>query len=402
MATNTLLTINKITQEAQRVLHEKLNFISNINTQYDGQFAVQGAKIGDSIRIRLPARFTTRKDSSTFTATNYVEQSSTLQLNHKYGIDLNFTADDLALSMDDFSSRVIEPAMAQLAADVEAVVLADAIVTGGAIYTSGTGGSTYLDWAKAGALLDYRAAPKGNGRSALLDPMGQATIVDSLKGSLQPSAEISKQYLEGAMGRAAGFDWYSNTKLPTIAIGADVAGATTSAVTVDGATSLVCDSFANAQVIKKGTAITVADCYDVNYETKGTLGFLKSFIVTADVTCTTAGVATLSVLPIYFTNKGRQNVSAFPGSGKVVTILGEANTVQQVKLAFAKDFMVFATADLILPKGVEAASRSNYEGISVRMVKVYNQADDSVDTRFDILFGSKVIRPELAVSVLSR
>ena len=45
---NTLLTSDVITNEAQRILHQKLNFIGSINRQYDDQFAKSGAKIGNN------------------------------------------------------------------------------------------------------------------------------------------------------------------------------------------------------------------------------------------------------------------------------------------------------------------------------------------------------------------
>jgi hypothetical protein len=48
------------------------------------------------------------------------ESSVTLQLATQKGVDLNFSSSELTLSMDDFSSRIIEPAMSVLAANIEA------------------------------------------------------------------------------------------------------------------------------------------------------------------------------------------------------------------------------------------------------------------------------------------
>ena len=50
---NTILTPTAVTREALRVLHQKLNFIGNINRTYDDSFAQSGAKIGDSLKIQL-------------------------------------------------------------------------------------------------------------------------------------------------------------------------------------------------------------------------------------------------------------------------------------------------------------------------------------------------------------
>ena len=57
---NTLLTPTAVTREALRILHQKLNFIGSIDRQYDDQYAKTGAKIGDSLKIRLPNEYTVR------------------------------------------------------------------------------------------------------------------------------------------------------------------------------------------------------------------------------------------------------------------------------------------------------------------------------------------------------
>ncbi len=57
---NTLLTPTAVTREAQRILHQKLNFVGKINRQYDDSYAKSGAKIGDSLKIRLPNEYTVR------------------------------------------------------------------------------------------------------------------------------------------------------------------------------------------------------------------------------------------------------------------------------------------------------------------------------------------------------
>ena len=51
---NTLLTPTQVTREALRILHQKLRFVGSINRQYDDSFAKKGAKIGDTLKIRLP------------------------------------------------------------------------------------------------------------------------------------------------------------------------------------------------------------------------------------------------------------------------------------------------------------------------------------------------------------
>ena len=54
---NNLLTISKITNEALMVLENELTFTSEVDRNYDDQFAVVGAKIGATVNVRRPGRF---------------------------------------------------------------------------------------------------------------------------------------------------------------------------------------------------------------------------------------------------------------------------------------------------------------------------------------------------------
>ena len=57
---NTILTATAVTREALRVLHQKLNFVGTITRDYDDRFAQQGAKVGDTLKIRLPNQYAVR------------------------------------------------------------------------------------------------------------------------------------------------------------------------------------------------------------------------------------------------------------------------------------------------------------------------------------------------------
>ena len=80
-------------REALRVLHQKLNFIGNVTRSYDDSFAKKGAKIGDSLKIRLPNQYTVRS-GATLSAQDTTESSTTLQVATQKGVDLNFTSAD--------------------------------------------------------------------------------------------------------------------------------------------------------------------------------------------------------------------------------------------------------------------------------------------------------------------
>src|SRR5690242_20147185 len=215
---NNLLTPTMITREALRVLHQKLNFIGNVNKQYDSQFAKSGARIGNTLNVRLPAKFTVRTTAAA-SYQDHVERSTPLVQASQYGVDVSFTSVELALSLDDFSKRIINPAMAQLASKIES----DALTAAYKLVPNYTGTTstdiTYLQFQQNGQALTQALAPVDDSRTACLSPRSRVNFSDAVKGLFQDSSAIAEAYKEGIMGRTGGFDCYENTLIPTFTIG---------------------------------------------------------------------------------------------------------------------------------------------------------------------------------------
>ena len=110
----TLLTIDMVTLEALRVLHGSCSFIKNINRDYDSQFARDGAKIGDTLRIRKPPKYTVRT-GRVMSGQNATETYVSLPVTNQKGVDLDFTSAEFTLSIDKFSDRFLRPSMTVLA-----------------------------------------------------------------------------------------------------------------------------------------------------------------------------------------------------------------------------------------------------------------------------------------------
>lgn len=393
MATNALLTPDMITREALRVLHQKLNFVGNIDRQYDNSFANEGAKIGDTLRIRKPNRYVAA-DGATFAARNTNEESVSLPVTKQKHVGMEFTSKDLTLDIDDFSSRIIEPAMAVLASTVEADALTMTRDVFSQVGTPGTTPTlkTFLEGRKK--LNDF-LAPMAQ-RCALVNTQTSVDIVDSVKGLFQDSSEISKQYKEGMMGRTAGFDWYENTLIERQEVDAANQSYDTSAASTEGDSTLAVDTGTGA--IKAGQRFTIANVFDVHPETKATTNRLKQFVVTADYA---GGSGSIAFAPAVYASAtdGRKNVDALPANNADVTFLSTASTNFDQNLVFQKDAFTFATADLVLPKGLDFASRQTYDGISLRIIRDYDLTNDQIQTRCDILYGFAAQRPELAAIV---
>lgn len=392
---NTILTPSAVTREALRILHQKLNFIGSINTQYDDSFAKTGAKIGDSLKIRLPNEYVIRS-GATMVPQDTVEQSVTLQVATQKGVDLNFTAVDLTLSLDDFSKRIIEPAMAVLASNIEADALSMALDVYQVVNNIGSA-ATLRTALTARKLLTDSLTPSSD-RTLLLNTQDNLDLVDALKGLFQDSTEIAKQYREGKVGRTAGFgDIFENTLLSSQATGTALA-ATTYTVNGAGQTGSGVIVATGATTFKRGDVVAFAGTNRVHPETKVDTGNAQQFVVTADYA---GGAGTLAISPAIVTSGGRQNVTASPTNGGAVTKIGGASAIYRPSLAFHKDAFAFTTADLIMPDGVDWKARETFEGISMRMIRQYTIANDQFPARVYVLYGYKTLRAQLAARILS-
>jgi hypothetical protein len=78
-------------------------------------------------------------------------------------------------------------------------------------------------------------------------------------------------------------------------------------------------------------------------------------------------------------------------------MVGSALTSYPQNLIYHKDAISFATADLLLPQGVDMASRQVHNGISLRIVRQYDINNDRLPCRIDVLYGFSAIRPVTAV-----
>lgn len=389
---NTILTDSVITKEALRILHQKLNFIGSMNRQYDDQFAQEGAKIGDSLRIRLPNKYTVRS-GATLSAQDTAETNTTLQVSTQKGVDLNFTSVDLTLSLDDFSKRILEPAMAQLASAMESDAFS---MINDVPYSVGAQGSavTFKNILESRKVLADNLAPS-NDRTLILNTQDNVDLVDALKGLFQDSSTISQQYKEGMVGKTAGFNAiYENTLLPSFVNGAGT-GYLVNGASQTGS-SLIVDTGTGA--LPKGTMFTLAGVFAVHPESRLSTGVLQKFVVTSNYA---GGAGTVSIYPAITTSGARQTVNASPADNVGMTIIGGSTNDFTQSLAFQKDAFTFATADLVKPKGVDFCARESYDGISMRVVRAYDINNDQFPCRLDVLYGFKAIRPELACRIIA-
>ena len=398
---NTNLTIDKITREALMILENNLGFAKGVNREYSSEFANGGAKIGDTVRVRKPAQYTVRSGAA-LSAQDHTETSVNVALDNQKGVDISFTSKELTLDIDDFSKRILEPAISQIAnqIDHDGLLLAKEVYN--AVGVPGTTPSTLKTYLEAGAKMDYMSAPMGN-RCVALEPTAQVEIVDSLKGLFQSSEQIKNQYEQGNMGLAAGFKWSMDQNIYTHTVGPLGGTPLMDGATADGASAIVTDGWtaSAASRLAVGDIFTIAAVFSVNPRSKQSTGQLQQFVVREAFSSDGSGDGTIQISPSIVASGAAQNVTNVPADNAALTVLGAASTITPVNMAYHKDAFTLATADLMLPKGVHDAAvvRDKQLGISIRMVRQYDINTDTMPMRLDVLYGWKAIRPELACRI---
>jgi hypothetical protein len=396
---NSLLTIDMITRKALEILENNLVITRNVNRQYDDSFAVEGAKIGSTLRIRLPDRALVT-DGAALQVQDDNEQYTTLSVASQKHIGVNFTSAEMALQLDDFAERVLKPRISQLASSIDADVASSFKNIYQSVGTPGTTPGTSLVLLQAQQKLNEAAAVMSP-RYATVNPAANAALVEGMKGLFNPTDTISRQFKNGLMG--VGVLGYEEVNMSqsikqhtngdwgtTITLGA--------AVTTEGAAQISIAFTGSSKTWKKGDVFTIADCYAVNPQTRESTGSLQQFVVTEDLTASSTG--TLKFAPaMYSASHALATVNALPASGKAVTMLGSATGQYAQNLVYHKDAITFATADLLLPQGVDMASRQVHNGISMRVVRQYDINNDRMPCRIDVLYGYSVIRPQMACRI---
>ena len=410
---NTLLTISKITNEALMVLENELTFTSEVDRNYDDQFAVVGGKIGATVNVRRPGRFIGTTGPA-LNVEDFNETSVPVTLSTQFHVDTQFTTQDLALSLDMFSDRVLKPAIAAIAnkIDRDGLLMAKNN-TANIVGTAGTPPTGLITYLTAAAYLDSEGAPRDGRRSCIVEPFTSATIVDSLKGLFVPQEAVSAQYRKGLMGRdSGGMNWkldqnvvnqtfgsYASATLScnvTTATGFLSTGwASTSSITI-GATSA-------AATLNQGDVIQIAGVYAVNPQNRQPYGSnkLRNFVVTSTTSISSGGTATVTVSPAVITGGQFQNVSVTSSGSQTVTPFNNTGIVSPQNILMHRNAFTLATADLELPEGVHFAGRASDKeiGLSMRVVRQYTINNDSIPTRLDVLYGWAPLYPELACRI---
>lgn len=391
---NTLLTVSQITRKAAMTLHQKSTLIRSVNRQYDGEFGKSGGKIGDTLRVRMPNQYAYRS-TMTYSAADITEEKVDLPVATVGGVDMQFTSQDLALSLDDFNDRFIEPAVSVIAANVESTFFTNMYKKVYNVVDGDAASFAFSHLNSARQVLTDNLAPSAK-RYAVLNTSHATKFMNDTKGLFHSASNIQDQYENGIIGRTAGFDVMESTIIAdhTSGTAAKTTGYLSNGATQSGATITV-DTGTTTFLV--GDVITFAGVFRVHPETKVSTGVLQQFVVTAN---SGSSATSLAISPSVVATGAKQNVSnTIADNSAIVKVGAGASELLNGSLAFYRDAFAFVTADLPLPKGTDMAATSTYDGVTVSLVRDFDIATRDFKTRLDILYGFAALRPQLACRI---
>jgi hypothetical protein len=403
---NVLLTNEIITKEALMVAKSQVGELKKrMNVGYAEEYGKKGNKIGDTLNVRLPVQYTVG-EGETMTPQDVEQKSTPIVVNAQRNIGMQFGDSERTLKLDRFRELHIEPAVTGLVENMMSKVMVDSYKSianfAGIPHASNLPNST-APFGHARAKLLSLGAPL-RGLSAAIDPFVEDAMAQGLQATFNPSATISKQYLDNEITRAAGLDFLMSQVVPMHTIGALGGTPLTAGATADGATTVAVDGASNSITgwIKAGAGV-----FAVNPQTKVSTGKLKDFVVTADANSSAGGLVSLSISPAIIATGAYQNVTNVPADNSAVTVFGHASSYAGIQcpqnLIFHKSAIALCVVPLEKIEGEEMTVATDPEtGLSVRLWTAGNILTGKGIKRLDILFGSKVIRPEFCARVVGR
>ena len=406
---NVFKVTDLVAKESLRIAHEKLQFITTVDRQYDEEFKFngRGSPHGSTLRVKSPNQYT-RRVGNAMAVQAQNETTQTITVATLNGVDMGFNMQELIQSVDNdgafdaLSSKYIQPAISQLVSNIESDFIA--YCTKATANLAGTAGTAYTDLTQVGAArakLNQNATPKYGNRFIQCDSVVMGNLVNGLKGLFQDSAQIKEQYREGMIGRTAMADWYENDRMWTMPNSADVAGTINGGTLTSGVTSLTVNNLTAAPVegmiftiTRSGATAGIMACHP---ETKASLGYPKQFVVGAGSTTTNL---VFSPAVIFDTSNPLQNCVGSLITADDITFSGLASTNYPQQLMYHKDAFQFITAPLPILDDAQKCVRVTKDGLSLRAWMGSDIRNNELLMRIDILYGMAALRPEFACRMI--
>ena len=390
MSNNQLLNPSIITKETLVILENNLVAAGKVNRQFENQFV----KIGASITVRKPNRFTVSSGPS-LQIQDVQEPSTSITISNQKHVDFQFSSQDLTLTIEEFSERYLKPAASELTNQLDYYVLQNTTSIQNLVGTPGTAPNSFAALAAVGQRMDEGAVPQ-DGRILVLNPAGYWALAAGLVGLYVKS--VAEPALKGYLANIANFEIYQDQNVASLTNGNYAGSGVVNGASQTGSTVVTNGWTASRQIFLGGEVITFAGVYAINPKSRKSTNALQNFLVTGPVSSDASGNLSIPVYPAITLTGAYQTVSASPANLAAVSVIsGNANTTYAQNVAFVKDTFGLVTVPMEIPDGVDFAARETYKGISLRVIRAYDINNDVFPARVDLLYGTTTFYPELGV-----
>lgn len=367
-------------------LREQVRMPRLVNSDYSSE----AAEKGDTIDVKIPQARNASAVTPSNTSPDPAEETPvTVQvpLDQWYHSDFKLSDKDMKeiATREHFVPMQTVESVRALANQVNQHLMSQYVGIYGFVGTPGTtpfnATTKTTDAINARKVLHQQLCPRDMRRAVMdYDSEANALALDAFADASQAGENLVK--IEGEIGRKFGIDWYTDDHVPTHTAGTITTGLSTKAATSQavGLKSVVCTTAAStgACALKQGDIITFA-------------GDSQTYVLTADATEASAATdVTLSIEP---------GLKVAKSGGEAVTVKGDhvANLVFHPN-AFAFAMRPLASGDSARGLGNEIMSMQDPATGIVLRLEVSRQFKQTV-WDLDILWGSKLVRPELACRI---
>jgi len=401
MATNTLITPLWIGRDVLRVASNETRFVRNINKKLSDDFIVAGTKVGGTVGVRLPQRFTTTKGQA-LQQQGITDQIVYVTITDQANVAWSWSSSQATLEIQDTRERYVVPAATQIANTMDKDGLGrlyqDVYFAQGTPGSNPTANTVYF--AAADDLTQIAAVPKDSRNMVINAVMGTA-IANANIALFQPKAD----FFEGMMATNAlkWREWWEDVNTYSHTYGTYAGTPLVKGASQTGSTLATDGWSSGASTLNKSDVFTIGSgstgVYAVNVQSHQNTGILQKFTVTSTVS-DSSGDMTIAISPSIITSGAYQTVVAAPADNATINVVGSSAATSTQGLGFHKEAFVMASADLIKPNvGKYEMVRAPKSGLSLRYWEASDIMTDQHPSRLDVIYGFRTLRADWAVRI---
>ena len=398
---NSLLTTDKVANDMLARWKNNLVLTKGVYRDLEQQFG----EIGDTINVKLPNNAIVNEGRVATTTTPLNDKTVALVIDKQKNIKFNWTMKDKKLSIQQFGQRYLEPASNLLANHVDMAV---AQVMRDAYFQFGTPNNA-LDIEDVTMGQSYAqdvAIPTDSLCRLITNTIDKANITMGVT-ALAANAPVREAIAKGYGGEIAGFETFYSQNIIKHLVG-DHLGTETVATELQNGNQLDVQAGAVGGLVR-GDRFTIAGVYEINPITKQRTGRLQVFSVISDGGM--AGAAdTVTISPTMNNGTGTsldgegssittsmdQNVDGIAAVGAAIIVIGDAGGMYRENFIMHRDAIALAMVFLDLPASGHGSRASDAQtGLNISVSEYFNGDQNENAMRMDILFGTKMVRPDL-------